>query len=177
MTKSMYRKVDGIIITYDLTQQATFDGVANWIESINENAAVDVFKILVGNKVDLEDDRQVSKDHAQKFADKKGLKFFETSAKTKINVIQSIEYLLEQIIALRQPGEEQDEKKRVHKSLSLEKFNRVKSADKRQNASILYDTKYQIFDKKSKEIKRSLQSISSDFNGSDKVKGLVQLSK
>ena len=112
MTKSMYRKVDGIIITYDLTQQATFDGVANWIESINENAAVDVFKILVGNKVDLEDDRQVSKDHAQKFADKKGLKFFETSAKTKINVIQSIEYLLEQIIALRQPGEEQDAKKR-----------------------------------------------------------------
>ena len=73
--------------------------------------------------------------------------------------------------------QQQDEKKRVHKSLSLEKFNRVKSADKRQNASILYDTKYQIFDKKSKEIKRSLQSISSEFNGSDKVKGLVQLSK
>ena len=57
MTKTMYRKVDGIIITYDVTQQVTFDGVANWIESINETAAEDVKKILVGNKIDLEDDR------------------------------------------------------------------------------------------------------------------------
>ena len=65
MTKSMYRKVDGIIITYDVTQQATFDGVANWIESINENASIEVKKILVGNKLDLEDERQVSENHAK----------------------------------------------------------------------------------------------------------------
>ena len=65
MTKSMYRKVDGIIITYDVTQQATFDGVANWIESINENASVEVKKILVGNKRDLEDERQVATNHAK----------------------------------------------------------------------------------------------------------------
>ena len=61
----MYRKVDGIIITYDVTQQATFDGVANWIESINENASVEVKKILVGNKRDLEDERQVATNHAK----------------------------------------------------------------------------------------------------------------
>ena len=65
MTKSMYRKVDGIIITYDVTQQATFDGVANWIESINENASIEVKKILVGNKLDLEDERQVTENHAK----------------------------------------------------------------------------------------------------------------
>ena len=43
------------MIVYDITDQKTFDRVSNWINSIDEKANVDTVKVLVGNKVDLED--------------------------------------------------------------------------------------------------------------------------
>ena len=68
MTKTFYKKADGIIITYDITQNMTFEGVANWIQSITEHAGVDVCSILVGNKCDLTEDRKVLQIDAEKFA-------------------------------------------------------------------------------------------------------------
>ena len=46
-----------MIIAYDITEPRTFENVNNWIESINQNANANVGKILVGNKVDMEDQR------------------------------------------------------------------------------------------------------------------------
>ena len=57
MTYAFYKKADGVIIAYDITEPRTFENVSNWIESINQNANANVAKILVGNKVDMEDQR------------------------------------------------------------------------------------------------------------------------
>ena len=51
------KKVDGIILAYNTTEPKTFESLNNWIELINQNANANVGKILVGNKVDLEDKR------------------------------------------------------------------------------------------------------------------------
>ena len=55
LTYAFYKKADGVIIAFDITEPRTFENVSNWIESINQNANANVGKILVGNKVDMED--------------------------------------------------------------------------------------------------------------------------
>ncbi len=60
VTVSFYKKANGILIVYDITDKRTFEGVPNWIEIITNNANVNTVKILVGNKKDLEDRREVT---------------------------------------------------------------------------------------------------------------------
>ena len=60
ITTSFYKKADGIIIVYDVTDRKTFQGVETWIESIKQNASEKSARILVGNKIDLEDKRVIS---------------------------------------------------------------------------------------------------------------------
>jgi GTPase SAR1 family protein len=57
LTYAFYKKADGVIIAYDITETRTFESVTNWIESINQHAGQNVGKILVGNKVDLDEQR------------------------------------------------------------------------------------------------------------------------
>ena len=62
-------------------------------------------KVLVGNKCDKEE-RQVSTEQGQKLADEKGIKFFETSAKTNENVKEMFEYLTNEIFRNYEEKEE-----------------------------------------------------------------------
>ena len=55
MTAGFYKKANGIIVVYDVTREESFANVEGWLDSIAQNAVLGVRKILVGNKVDLED--------------------------------------------------------------------------------------------------------------------------
>lgn len=59
ITTAYYRGAMGIILVYDVTDAKTFENIKNWIRNIEENASADVEKILLGNKCELEDRRQV----------------------------------------------------------------------------------------------------------------------
>lgn len=50
----------GIMLVYDITQEKSFENIKNWIRNIEENASADVEKMLLGNKCELTDKRQVS---------------------------------------------------------------------------------------------------------------------
>jgi GTPase SAR1 family protein len=72
---------------YDITARVTFHNVTGWLEdckahSSNQNLVL----ILIGNKVDLEDQRKVTKKEGMDLAKKYGAMFFETSAKSGHNV-------------------------------------------------------------------------------------------
>ena len=56
------------------------------MKQIETHAAKGVAKVLVGNKCDMEDDRSVTKEQGQALADEFGVPFFETSAKTGLNI-------------------------------------------------------------------------------------------
>eukprot|EP01136_Pigoraptor_vietnamica_P000724 Opistho-1_new@26396 len=86
ITTAYYRGAMGILLVYDITQDKTFDNIKNWIRNIEQHAAEDVEKMILGNKCDMEDKRMVTKDRGQKLADEYGIKFLETSAKANINV-------------------------------------------------------------------------------------------
>lgn len=49
----------GIMLVYDITQEKSFENIKNWIRNIEENASADVEKMLLGNKCELNDKRQV----------------------------------------------------------------------------------------------------------------------
>jgi Ras-related protein Rab-1A len=60
ITYSFYKQANGVIITFDVTNRQTFSNVKNWLDSIYQHADPNIVKALVGNKIDLADQRQVT---------------------------------------------------------------------------------------------------------------------
>ena len=83
LTKNFYRKADGIIIVYDITNKESFERIQDWIKSIYDNT--DTYKeiqmIIVGNKIDLEEMREVTKEDGLKIGKYYEIDFYEASAK------------------------------------------------------------------------------------------------
>lgn len=86
ITTAYYRGAMGIILVYDISNEKSFENIKHWIHNIEEHASSDVEKMILGNKCDMADRRQVSKDRGEKLAIEYGVKFMETSAKTSLNV-------------------------------------------------------------------------------------------
>ena len=68
------------------------------MKDIERSGETDVNKILIGNKCDLEDKRKVSKEEGQALADKFGIPFFETSAKSNINISEAFMKIAEDVV-------------------------------------------------------------------------------
>uniref|UniRef100_A0A804P6L3 Ras-related protein RABE1c n=1 Tax=Zea mays TaxID=4577 RepID=A0A804P6L3_MAIZE len=89
ITTAYYRGAMGILLVYDVTDESSFNNIRNWIRNIEQHASDNVNKILVGNKADMDESkRAVPTSKGQALADEYGIKFFETSAKTNLNVEQ-----------------------------------------------------------------------------------------
>ncbi|TKR96831.1 hypothetical protein L596_010793 [Steinernema carpocapsae] len=86
ITTSYYRGSDGILLVYDITNPTSFQNVEKWLRYIQQYADDQVEKVLVGNKCDLVDMRNVSKERGQEIAQHFGIRFIETSAKANLNV-------------------------------------------------------------------------------------------
>ncbi|CAN0854018.1 Ras-related protein RABE1c [Linum grandiflorum] len=87
ITTAYYRGAMGILLVYDVTDESSFNNIRNWIRNIEQHASDNVNKVLVGNKADMDESkRAVPTAKGQALADEYGIKFFETSAKTNLNV-------------------------------------------------------------------------------------------
>ena len=89
LAKNYYKNSDGFIIVYDITDKKSFNNVANWITQIKDSASENVKCVLLGNKCDLEELRQVDINQGKDLANNYHLKFYETSAQ-KGNNIQKV---------------------------------------------------------------------------------------
>jgi len=101
ITSAYYRGADGIIMVYDVTSSESFDHVEEWLSEVDRYANENTCKLLIGNKADLIDDKQVSEETAQKFAEKLRISFLETSAKTSTNVESAFLTMAKELIKLR----------------------------------------------------------------------------
>ena len=81
MTQSFYKRSDGIVLTFDVTNLESYNHVNKWMTSIETHADSSICKILVGNKVDMVDNRVVTQKEASELAAKYKMKYFEASAK------------------------------------------------------------------------------------------------
>lgn len=94
----------GIILVYDCTEEKSFSNISNWMKQIEQHASKDVAKVLVGNKADKED-KVIDAETGKQLADEYGLEFFETSAKSGLNISELFEHVAHSIIKdKKKPG-------------------------------------------------------------------------
>lgn len=86
ITRSYYRGAVGALVVFDVTKRETFEHVQMWLDDAMTNCYTPITVMLVGNKIDLENQRVVSKEEAEEYAKKKGVAYIECSAKTAENV-------------------------------------------------------------------------------------------
>ncbi|BFG22223.1 hypothetical protein CerSpe_084960 [Prunus speciosa] len=97
VTSAYYRGALGAMLVYDITKRQTFDHVARWVEELRAHADSSIVIMLVGNKADLGEQRDVPTEDAVEFAEDQGLFFSETSAFSGENVDTAFFSVLEKI--------------------------------------------------------------------------------
>nr|XP_005907701.1 PREDICTED: ras-related protein Rab-12 [Bos mutus] len=99
ITSAYYRSAKGIILVYDITKKETFDDLPKWMKMIDKYASEDAELLLVGNKLDCETDREISRQQGEKFAQQiAGMRFCEASAKDNFNVDEIFLKLVDDIL-------------------------------------------------------------------------------
>ncbi len=87
VTRIFYRGAHCVFLTYDITRDETFVSLVEWLKEIKQHAAEDVLIYMIGNKAELDEQREITFDRAIEFAKSHGIhKCFETSAKTGLSV-------------------------------------------------------------------------------------------
>ena len=92
---SYYRGVTCIIICFDVTSEESFNHIKDWLNSIEHFAKKNVMKVLVGNKIDLNDERKITTETASNYADSINIKYYETSALKNIGIKELFENISE----------------------------------------------------------------------------------
>ena len=91
ITPAYYKNACGAILVYDITKVQSFDNIPNWLKELKQYCEADVSCILLGNKNDLQDLRQIQDETGESYAKSKGMFFMEVSAKenTENNVMNA----------------------------------------------------------------------------------------
>ena len=122
---NLIKTADGAILIYDITKKGTFNSIPKWIQNVREHKGNDFPITLIGNKLDLKEEREVETEEGKKLAEEYGFSFFETSSKEGTNVHESIFELALKIFVQkekeRKTQEEEEEKKKKKKVIKLEK--------------------------------------------------------
>ncbi|KAI3974771.1 hypothetical protein MKX01_031185 [Papaver californicum] len=97
VTSAYYRGAVGALIVYDITRRTTFDSVGRWLDELNIHSDTTIARMLVGNKSDLGNIRDVSVEEGKSLAEAEGLFFMETSALDSTNVQTAFEMVIKEI--------------------------------------------------------------------------------
>jgi len=91
ITQTYFRGVQGAILVFDVTDRSSFLKLSEWMFELEVQCREKPVRLMIGNKVDLEDRREVSKSEAMEFAIKHSMLYVETSAL----ITQEVEYAFE----------------------------------------------------------------------------------
>ena len=97
ITNAYYRGAVGALLVYDVTKRASFTSLDRWLAELKDHAGQAIQVMVVGNKSDLADRREVEQQEAAAFCEKNGLSFIETSALTATNVEEAFDQVLQAI--------------------------------------------------------------------------------
>lgn len=103
-------------MVYDIADKNTFKGCEYYQKTIKENGKKNMKVMLLGNKSDLKEEREISINEGLYYAQKNNYIFYEVSSKSGENVFSAFEHLIEET--------ELEEDKTGEKNIFLDKFNR-----------------------------------------------------
>ena len=123
ITNAYYRGAHGIIVVFDVANRQSFNNVENWLADIDNLKTKNVVRLLVGNKCDLNDEREVSQNEASRFAENAGMKYIETSAKNDTNVQKAMKSLNEEMkkefVNVKKLQKQKENKIQIEKTLEV----------------------------------------------------------
>ena len=94
-----FNKLSGIILVYDITKKETFERIKFWFtQALKINYALNV--LLIGNKTDLDKERQISYEEGKAFTEENGMIFYETSLYKPEQIKTAFNDLFDEIIAV-----------------------------------------------------------------------------
>jgi len=113
LSSAYYRGALGALVVYDITNRQSLESIPKWLEEIDRYCTQDIVVILVGNKLDLNDQRCITVEEGKALAAKENMFFIETSAKDATNIEKAFILLSKEIIQASSPpnGEEGKNKK------------------------------------------------------------------
>ena len=97
VTRGYYSNTCYALIVYDITDDSSFNSVKQWIEDVQSFANKGTNLVLVGNKVDLNNKRKISKEEGQNLATEYGMDFYESSALTGENINDIFEGICQKV--------------------------------------------------------------------------------
>lgn len=97
ITSSYYRGALGALLIYDITRRQTFQNIKKWLSELRGFSSRDTVVVLVGNKSDLGQSREVEEEEGKSLAELEGLYFLETSALQNQNVEEAFLSMIERI--------------------------------------------------------------------------------
>ena len=109
ITTQYYKGADGIVLVYDVTDEASYDKIRDWREQILSNTQQeDIGLVLLGNKCDMEP-RNVTEEMGKKMAEELKVSYFETSALTGQGIKEAFDQLTRDIMKKKGVGESNSE--------------------------------------------------------------------
>ncbi|KAI8384146.1 putative ras small monomeric GTPase Rab6 [Blakeslea trispora] len=101
------------VVVYDITNRASFQNTAKWIEDVRAERGPEVIIVLVGNKTDLNEKREVSMEEGEKKANDTGIMFIETSAKAGYNVKNLFKRIAQTLPGMEAEAETKEQMQKV----------------------------------------------------------------
>ena len=133
ITTGYYRGANAAFVVFDLTSKPTFDCLNEWIQNYYKYSNPDSEKnvVLVGNKCDLVNKREVSEEEIENFAKNNNLMYFETSAKDGKNIDECFYFIAEKLVKQFENKDQDDNKKNLINNENLKKNTVVIIGDKK----------------------------------------------
>ena len=97
ITTTYYKGAKGALIVYDITRKETFDSVDRWISELVNSGDKNMTMLLIGNKCDLDNQRQVAKEQGEEKAKAFKVAFLETSASSGENLDVAFEMIMKEV--------------------------------------------------------------------------------
>ena len=116
IAKNYYKGSHGILLLYDITKQSSFDNIREWVRDIKEEVSEKAIIFLIGNKIDIEEERKISKEKGEELAEEFKIPFFEASAKSGKNVDEVFKALYNKICEIYGDLERERGSKLIKKS-------------------------------------------------------------
>ena len=125
ITKNIFRNTDGVLFVYDVTNKDSFVNIKNWIKD-TENVSKEIKGVIIGNKIDLVNERKISKEDLEEIGRKYSMPVLEVSVKNIINVNESFDLIIDELFknkSKEQIKEKYLRKKKNDLSISTKKTN------------------------------------------------------
>lgn len=119
MAKNYYQRAHGIVLTFALDKRSSFGNLKNWLNAIKDNTSQEIPIIIMANKKDLVESREVLEDEIIERAKELNVEYFESSAKENINIDEAFDKIIRKVFdnvyLSKAKGFDLDEKKRLSK--------------------------------------------------------------